>query len=150
MEEVLDVVQAGPQAMDARRFRRRARSESESEGALVNRNRFSVLSNDSDDAPLARSIFRCSGRIFARVSSMEEPVHREFDVTLQDSDTESVGPLSPLTTSGTAFKATGFCSCGVNEFPKRSTPRSSLRQSWWTIWVAESGQSFWKVASRDW
>ena len=45
---------------------------------------------------------------------------------------------------------TGVCSCsGVNEFPKRSTGRSGLRQSW-TIWVAESGQCLWKVASRDW
>ena len=34
------MVQAGPQAMDARRSRRRARSESDSEGTLVNRNRF--------------------------------------------------------------------------------------------------------------
>ena len=53
MDEVLDGVQEGPQAMDARCSRRRARS-SESEGPLVHRNRFSVLRSDSDDAPLAR------------------------------------------------------------------------------------------------
>ena len=54
MDEVSDGVQEGPRAMDARRSRRRARSESESEGPLVHRNRFSVLSSDSDDAPVAR------------------------------------------------------------------------------------------------
>ena len=54
MDEVPDGEQEGPRAMDARPSKRRARSESESEGPLVHRKRFSVLSSDSDDAPLAR------------------------------------------------------------------------------------------------
>ena len=98
IDEVLDGVQEGPRARDARRSRRRARSDSESEGPLVHRNRFSVLNSDSDDAPLARlGIQSPEGGTTVPASSppavtvTEEPVHREFDMTLQDSDTESVG-----------------------------------------------------------
>ena len=94
----------GPRAMDARRSRRRARSESESEGPLVHRNRFSVLSSDWDDAPVARlgiqspeggtTVPASSGAVAEylcgfrdpTVTVTEEPVHREFDW-----DTESVG-----------------------------------------------------------
>ena len=80
-----------------------------SEGPLVHRNRFLVLSSDSDDAPLARmgiqspeggTTVPASSAAVAEyfgefrppaVTITEEPVHREFDMTLQDSDTESVG-----------------------------------------------------------
>ena len=87
-----DGVQEGPRAREARCSRRRARSDSESEGPLVHRNRFSVLSSDSDDAPLARlGIQSPEGGTTVPASSphavtvTEEPVHREFEMTLQDS-----------------------------------------------------------------
>ena len=75
MDEVLYVVQEGPRAMDARRSRRRARSDSESEGPLVHRNRFSVLSSDSDDAPLARLGIQSRRAGPRRVSSTHSESH---------------------------------------------------------------------------
>ena len=92
--------------MDARRSRRWARFDSESEGPLVHHNRFSVLSSDSDDAPLARlgiqspeggTTVPASSAAVAEylgefrppaVTVTEEPVHREFDMTLQHRERE--------------------------------------------------------------
>ena len=76
--------------------------------------------------------------------TVEEPVHREFDMTVQDSDTESVGTIQPADHERNSNRRLQL------EFPTRSTGKSGLRQKWWTIWVAESGQCLWKVASRDW
>ena len=159
----------GPRAMDARRSRRRARSESESEGPVVHRNRLSVLSSDSDDTPLPRlgihspergtTVAASSGAVDENLCEfrptaatvMGEPVHRELKRHCRIRTPRARGPFSPVTRSGTVFKATSVCSCsGVSEFPKRSRRRSGLRHKWWTIWVAGSGQCLWKVASRDW
>ena len=75
------MVQAGPRAMDARRSRRRARSESESEGPFIHRKRFSSMQWPNT----------CVSFVHPQTVT-EDPVHREFDMTLQDLDTESVDP----------------------------------------------------------
>ena len=126
-----------------------------------------MLSSDSDDAPLARlgiespevgTTVPASSAAVAEnmgefrppaVTVTEEPVHREFDMTVQDLDTESVGTPQPVDHERNSVQGNWRLQLQC-EFPKRSTGRSRLRQKWFTIWVAESDQCFWKVASRDW
>ena len=103
-EAVLDVVQAGPRATDARRSRRRARSESESEGPLVFRNRFSVMSSDSDDDAPTRpgiqspeggtTIPASSGAVVALRRCEEPSLRQASDIAPTQQDSVGVSDVS--------------------------------------------------------